>query len=261
MNNNIFNILNELHIDDNDDSENESVNDWIAPHNNESSPCDTNSDNYETYVDIGNYINKKKTKVRKEKHKHKHMLCKNIISKNTCHYGSKCLYAHSLEEQKMSDIRKKTFQLIRGELDATTINIYVERDLYKILLSLCDMCERCEEGKCTGGYNCREGACDSKYVVCRVDLNNGACENKNCKKVHLTKMGLTPYFKYILDSQKDKQSCYDKDSLGTLLTADFFKKLKIPNSLISLENYSTDTDDDSDMDDSNFEGSIFEVEI
>lgn len=266
MNNNIFNILGELNISDSDDSENESVNDWIIPPKKISSTGDISQNNYTSYVEIENYMTKKKNKLRKEKHKHKNMLCKNIISKHTCHYGNKCLYAHSLTEQKISDVRKKAFQLVGGELDAAVINIYVERDLYKTLLSMCDMCEKCAEGKCTGGYNCREGVCDKKYLVCRADLNSGTCDTENCTKIHLTKMGLKPYFKYIIDQQAEKQVYYGGESVGTLLTADFFKKMKILNSKENAQNcpryFDIDYDTELDAPDNyiyDFESSIFEI--
>jgi hypothetical protein len=260
MNNNIFNILDELHQDDSDDLDDESLNNWRTP-NKILSPRNTHSTNT-NYTDIENYINKKKIKLTREKHKHKNMLCKNIISKNTCHYGNKCLYAHSLDEQKMSDIRKKAFQLIGGEIDATTVNIYINRDLYKTLLSMCDMCDKCSTGNCTGGYNCREGVYDKKYVVCRSDLNNGTCDNENCKKKHLSKMGLKPYFKYILESQKEKYTKEHDTSIGTLLTADFFKNIKISNPHMSLDDNEDQTDLTSDSSDEyNLESSIFEVNL
>lgn len=267
MDNNIFNILGELHLDD--DLDDDSINNWITPNKTLSSPHSTYSNDNTSYTDIGNYINKKKIK---EKHKHKNMLCKNMISKNTCHYGNKCLYAHSLEEQKMSDIRKKAFQLISGEINADTVNIYVNRDLYKTLLSMCDVCEKCVDGKCTGGYNCREGVYDKKYVVCRSDLNNGTCDNINCSKNHLAKKGLKPYFKYIFDSHKDRytrekhtkeNNMKDNDTpTGTLLTTDFFKNIKISNPHLSLDDNADNTDMNSELsDDYNFESSIFEVSL
>jgi hypothetical protein len=260
MNNNIFNILDKLHLDD--DLDDESINKWCTPAKTLPSPHSIYPNDNISYTDIGNYINKKKIKLTREKHKHKNMLCKNIISKNTCHYGSKCLYAHSLEEQKTNDVRKKAFQLVGGEIAAETVNIYADRDLYKTLLSMCDICEKCADGKCTGGYNCREGVYDKIYAVCRSDLNNGTCTNVNCNKKHLTKKGLKPYFKYILDLQKEKHAKDNDTPAGTLLTVDFFKNIKISNPHLSLDDNADTTDMNSEMsDDYNFETSIFEVSL
>jgi len=65
MNNNIFNILGELNISDSDDSENESVNDWIIPPKKISSTGDISQNNYTSYVEIENYMTKKKINLEK----------------------------------------------------------------------------------------------------------------------------------------------------------------------------------------------------
>ena len=48
-----------------------------------------------------------------DKYNHKKILCQNFIINNTCSYDTKCLYAHSLSEQKIDIKRKKIFELIK----------------------------------------------------------------------------------------------------------------------------------------------------
>jgi hypothetical protein len=211
-----------------------------------------------SYIKIDNLINSKKNKNNK-KENHKKILCKNIISNKVCKYGDKCLYAHSLEEQKLELLRERAYDLIKGKISGENINIYLEKDLYKTLLTLCDLCNKCHNNNCTGGYNCKHGTCRKEFIVCGNNLYNGKCNGK-CGKIHLTNNGLKPYFTYILESQKYKKNYnnFKKITIGTLLTNNFFKQN------INQSNYLSDISSDSESDnetDVNFNTSIFKVPI
>lgn len=265
-NNNIYSILSDLGL--NDSSDDDDLENWINTKKKVNKREYKRERHSSGYTELNTYMNKRR--VKNVKDKHKHMLCKSIISKKQCHYGQKCLYAHSLEEQKLNKVRDRAFKLIRGDIDASKVNIFQERDLYKTLLSLCELCTKCNEGKCTGGYNCREGAFDKKYVVCSLDLNKGKCTDSDCYKVHLTERGLKPYFDYILESQNMKLSLA-KSNQGTLLTSEFFKKIKeskkkqddidgLDEDYLSDSSYDTDGSDGFYMD-YDINKSIFSITI
>lgn len=120
------------------------------------------------------------------------MRCQNIITSGKCSYGVKCLYAHSLAEQKVEGIRKVAMDIILKRPDLSDIDLSTNKKLYSHLKCMSNMCPKCKDGKCTGGYNCKHGACDPGYVVCLEDINKGTCRG-NCGKIHLTNRGLIPY--------------------------------------------------------------------
>jgi hypothetical protein len=122
----------------------------------------------------------------------KKILCKNIINEGKCIYGAKCLYAHSLDDQNIDRNREIAYQMIKKDDELSHINLSKNDKLYNSLITLSKLCEKCEKGECTGGYNCKYGACKSTFVVCLVDLNKGTC-NEKCNKVHLTGKKLIPY--------------------------------------------------------------------
>ena len=135
-------------------------------------------------VELGNdYENKKK------------ILCYNILNKGSCSYGNKCLYAHSLEEQKINNKIKIIYDLIKKNTSLENINLVKERHLYNGFIHLTKLCPMCIKGNCPGGYNCKYGAFSKKFQICKNDLLLGICNNENCKLIHLTSRGLTPYIK------------------------------------------------------------------
>ena len=156
-----------------------------------------------------NYRDKMKIYKPSTDNKFKHLLCKNIMSNGSCHYGNNCRFAHSLNEQIVEPVYKKINDIIHGNTNLTKINIYNEKELYDILLKKCKLCENCNKKKCTGGYNCRNGAINDKDIICIDDLNNGNCLIKECTKIHLTEKGLKPYMSYIM-REKVKQFEYNK---------------------------------------------------
>lgn len=266
MSNNMFSLLNDLGLNNNDsDNSDDSIDaaKWITvTSNNDGTNNKTQLDkkHINEFIEINNFINKKKIKPKKENHKK--LLCKNMISGKVCKYGCKCLYAHSLEEQKLDEIRDRAYKIIKGEIDASSINIHLERDLYKVLLTLCEICPGCKDNSCTGGFNCKHGACTEEYIVCGADLNNGTC-NGNCGKIHLTSKGLKPYFSHIMEFQKKKFNTFiPKVNAGTLLTTDFFKKIKDSKNEESDDYLSDDSyDTNSDTSDIDFDTSIFKIKL
>lgn len=122
----------------------------------------------------------------------KRILCFNMLNNNKCDYGNKCMYAHSLNEQKIDPIRHKVYMLIKKN-DWSDIEIVNDKKLYEALLSITKTCTLCAKGSCTGGYNCRHGAISDKYRICYEDFMNGNCNRQKCPSIHLTEKKLRPY--------------------------------------------------------------------
>lgn len=152
------------------------------------------------------YANDKCIQNRKNNNdNYKKILCKNINCYGNCVYNNKCLYAHSLDEQHVEPVRSIVYNMIKKNNDLSNIDLSKSRQIYNALLSLTRVCQRCAEHNCTGGYNCKHGACDSAYVICHTDLNKGTC-NGSCGKIHLTKKGLVPYGISVMKNLKTKVS-------------------------------------------------------
>ena len=151
---------------------------------------------------------------------YKKILCKNINSIGKCIYTNKCLYAHSIDEQNMEPIRVIAYDMIKKNDDLSHIDLTKNKQLYNNLLALSKVCQQCDEGTCTGGYNCKHGACDKIYVICQIDLNKGTCEG-GCGKIHLTKKGLTPFGVNVVKNLKSKVVV----PKATIINEEFFKQL------------------------------------
>ena len=173
--------------------------------------------------------------LRYKNENYKKILCKNIHSIGRCVYTNKCLYAHSLDEQNVESIRSIAYDMIKKDIDLSNIDLSKNKNLYTNLLILSKLCQQCEDGTCTGGYNCKHGACDKIYVICQIDLNKGTCEG-GCGKLHLTKKGLVPYGVNIVKNLKAKVVI----PKATIINDDFFKKL---NDNISKTNLQNNIDD------------------
>lgn len=169
---------------------------------------------------------------------YKKILCKNIINGNKCIYNDKCLYAHNLEEQNMDSIRKIAYDLIKKNDDLSYIDLSSNRLLYNNLICLSKVCSQCINGVCTGGYNCKHGACDKKYAICQTDLNKGTC-NGECGYRHLTKKGLVPYGKCI--TMKIRYRTLPKP---TIIDENFFKNLSKVEEIDNIENNQNDEESD-----------------
>ena len=112
--------------------------------------------------------------------------------------------------------------MIKIDTDLSHIDLSKNKYLYNNLQALSKLCQHCEEKKCTGGYNCKHGACDKIYVICLTDLNKGSCEG-GCNKIHLTLKGLVPYGTSIIKNMKTKIQI----PKAFIINDDFFKKLSI----------------------------------
>lgn len=175
------------------------------------------------HYEIENYKNKKK------------ILCNNTIKNTVCTYGSKCLYAHSIAEQKIDDIRKKAIDAIQNEFDLSYINYNDDeyKSIIKTFLLLTNLCNDCQNKKCPGGINCKFGAYDNCILICYDDLTKGQCKNSECNKIHLTERGFRFLNDYNNDKKKKKIIKYNNNNNYTsvyipepfLLNDDFFKKI------------------------------------
>jgi hypothetical protein len=148
---------------------------------------------------------------------YKKLLCNNIVDNKECCYGSKCSYAHTLDEQNIDWYRKNAYDILKSDTQLDNINLKINKNLYKTLLGLTQLCPNCDEQKCTGGYNCKFGACHKKYEICFQDLNYGNC-NDSCQLVHLTRRGLVPYSNY---------NTYNIEHQGKVLSQDYFNDPKL----------------------------------
>jgi hypothetical protein len=137
----------------------------------------------------------------------KKVICYNMLNNKKCNYGNKCMYAHSLNEQKIIPLRHKAYTIIKSVDNLNNINLVLDHKLYEMLLQLTKICAACSKDLCPGGYNCRYGAVNSKCRVCYEDLVYGNCKKHLCPSIHLTERGLVPYLK-----QKNKDKVTEKSS-------------------------------------------------
>lgn len=136
---------------------------------------------------------------------YKTIRCLNMLANRSCTYGGKCKYAHSLEEQNIVGPRRMALDVILKQKDLSNIDISSNKKLYGQLKCMTALCQKCIDSKCTGGYNCKHGACNPKCVVCLEDMNKGTCKQNKCDKIHLTDRGLIPYgIRITHESEKDR---------------------------------------------------------
>ncbi|QKF93877.1 zinc finger CCCH-type protein [Fadolivirus algeromassiliense] len=168
----------------------------------------------------------------------KKILCVNIINKIKCNYGNKCMYAHSLNEQKIEPLRHKVYTIIKCADDLSNIDLVSDPKLYETLLQLTRVCMACSKGQCPGGYNCRNGAVSIKSKICYEDLVYGNCKKNNCTSVHLTDRGLVPYYKQKNKELKQNDNSNNKYSDGSDESYNniYYKKNKYVNYKKQLQN-------------------------
>ena len=130
----------------------------------------------------------------------KKILCYNILNTNKCSYGNKCMFAHSLSEQKKDYYREFIINIILKENDLSNLNNCEDTKLLTELLIFTKECKNCLIKKCNGGYNCKYGTCDTNIKICKNDILNGKCKKEVDKKtsscvngLHLTEKKLIPY--------------------------------------------------------------------
>jgi len=137
----------------------------------------------------------------------KKLLCYNIVNYSKCLYKNKCLFAHSLEDQKKDTIRQYLYDMIYCMEDLSSINIYNDKILFDELIIYTKECKNCISKKCPGGYNCKFGTCSKDIKICYNDMMSGKCFNitkqenktnftiKRCiHGVHLSEKNLIPYY-------------------------------------------------------------------
>jgi hypothetical protein len=137
----------------------------------------------------------------------KKLLCYNIVNNNECLYKHKCMFAHSIEEQKKEVIREHIYYLINICEDLSTVDINENKDLLNELIIYTKECKNCIYKKCPGGFNCKFGVCLKDLKICYNDLIYGKClnnlrdektiEGKPIKRciygIHLTEKKLIPF--------------------------------------------------------------------
>ncbi len=190
------------------------------------------------------------------------ILCNNFLKGEQCQYGEKCLYAHSIAEQKMDYMRKKAYDIIQNEFDLSYLDLGTKSDedsseLQKQLYILTKVCPDCINKKCAGGVNCKFGVYMPSLQICYEDMYSGKCTGKECKKVHLTKRGFNPINK----NKKHEEYKKNKKRItninipkGIEITDDFFLSDNFKNLLVESD---LNIDDISSVD-SSLSGSIFD---
>lgn len=159
----------------------------------------------------------------------KKLLCFSLINNIVCGYNEKCSYAHSLKDQVIDPERKFIYQLILNKSVTLTpkyLNSFPSSSIeiiYKQFSFMSYLCKKCKHNKCTGGYNCKNGALCKELKICKNDVLTGECNNEKIEihvdmdiisKImnnktdlnpyigcinghHLTERKLVPYYKYI----------------------------------------------------------------
>lgn len=129
---------------------------------------DTDSENEQELIFV-DHCNKD-YKIRVLDLNFKRLICFSTMTGINCRYGSECTYAHSLSDQVIDVDKLDVYRMMLG-LDPVA-------DAHSKLLFLTFMCQDCLKGKCTGGYNCRNGAFHANFKICRNDFLTGNCLNK-----------------------------------------------------------------------------------
>jgi hypothetical protein len=179
-----------------------------------------------------------------EKFSKKKILCNTFFKGDECQYGDKCLYAHSITQQKMDVIRKRAYDIIQNEFDLSYLDLGNKNDnesadLLLTLILLTKICYDCINKKCAGGVNCKFGVYNKSLQICYEDMMNGKCNsihNDNvCNKIHLTKRGFIPINKN-KERERERESKKNKKKIYGLyipksieLNDDFFKSDKYKN--------------------------------
>lgn len=140
------------------------------------------------------------------KYNFKKLLCYNIVNNCKCVYKSKCMFAHTLDEQKKEPIRQYIYNMLYVWDDLSNININEDKFLLDELIILTKECKNCINKKCPGGYNCRFGTCLRDNKICYNDMMYGKCYNMLMETnhdgiiiyrcihgIHLTEKKLIPY--------------------------------------------------------------------
>lgn len=162
----------------------------------------------------------------------KKLLCNNMLKYNKCSYNDKCMYAHNIEEQNVEYYKKKAYDIIKSN---SYVNIDLSKD-YKLANTFklfTKICPDCVNKTCPGGYNCKFGVIDEKYIICYNDLMYGNCKKYNCTFIHLTNRGISPIISY------------HKNNDTQVLDDNFFIKLALHKKNFPVRYISDDDDEES----------------
>lgn len=176
----------------------------------------------------------------------KKLLCYNIVNNSRCVYKHKCMFAHTLDEQKKEPYREFIYSMINVWQNLSNINIYDDKILLDELIIYTKDCKNCINFKCPGGYNCKFGACTKNVKICYNDLMYGKCynlleeENINNNStlrcingVHLSEKKLIPYYQRIqLDLNSNDFTTFLPNNINNNLNNN--TKNNIKNNIISL---------------------------
>ena len=149
----------------------------------------------------------------------KRMLCYNVVVGKQCHYKKNCMFAHTLDDQKVDGVRKDAYDIIKNKFDLASVDLYNNKELYNELIQLSNICPKCIKKCCPGGYNCKYGVFSKDYQVCLEDLNTGNCKRRYCSLVHLSMNGLVPFF-----TQERNHENRSSNSRGSNKSADLKQK-------------------------------------
>jgi len=140
------------------------------------------------------------------KYNFKKLLCYNIVNNCKCVYKNKCMFAHTLEEQKKEPIRQFIYNMLYIWEDLSNINVNEDKYLLDELIMFTKECKNCIGKKCPGGYNCKFGVCLRENKICYNDLMYGKCYNMLMETnhndnilyrcihgIHLTEKKFIPY--------------------------------------------------------------------
>jgi len=121
--------------------------------------------------------------------KDKMVLCKNYLENNFCAFGQNCRFAHGIEEQKIKSIRKKIYDFMEQVKNNACRDInkylFLNENIEDEILILTKLCKKCQAKICFGGLNCKKGAYNQQYLICRDNFLCCACNDNKCNMFHL----------------------------------------------------------------------------
>lgn len=171
----------------------------------------------------------------------KRILCYNMLHRGHCDYNNKCNFAHSLDDQKIDPPRKRIYDIM-GLSDLSKIDIVGDKTLFDSLMCLTKICQKCNEERCTGGYNCRNGSISDKYRICCRDLIDGDCK-RNCTGIHLTNKGLIPYVQQKIREQNIVYGNWDNVEGVLKIDRRYFDKSDVRIFRLNISSSDEDTDE------------------
>jgi len=217
----------------------------------------------------------------------KKLLCYNIVNNCKCIYKNKCMFAHTLDEQKKEPLRQYIYNMLYIWDNLSNINVNEDKYLLDELLIFTKECKNCINKKCPGGHNCKFGVCLRDNKICYNDLMYGKCNNMLTETeinntilhrcihgIHLTEKKFIPYNQRILSDLSNLENNFlikyninfnsknntisielndntitlVKDIISNKITkSDIINNLKINNYLFTNKINNYDDDNDDDI--------------